>query len=110
MFDYYRETPDEGVFSAVDRFDPSWLDDASWPEDEPEDEPAPEEIGEAGFSAAVPSGWLALELDHGTVEPARLSDSELMDAVVGFDRVVSWAGARQAALLAELAAPERARP
>ncbi len=42
----------------------------------------------------VPSGWLALELDHGTVDPVRLSDAELIDTVVGFERVAAWAGAR----------------
>ncbi|HEX2301105.1 MAG TPA: DUF222 domain-containing protein, partial [Pseudonocardiaceae bacterium] len=39
--------------------------------------------------------------------PARLSDAELIDAVVGFDRLASWALARQARLLAEFA---RRRP
>ncbi len=55
------------------------------------------------MSQCVPSGWLALELDHGTVDPVRLSDAELIDTVVGFERVAAWAGARQAALLAEFA-------
>jgi hypothetical protein len=36
-----------------------------------------------------------------------LSDAELIDTVVGFERVAAWAGARQAALLAEFA---RRRP
>jgi Domain of unknown function (DUF222) len=55
------------------------------------------------MSQCAPSGWLALELDHGMMDPVRLSDAELIDTVVGFERVTAWAGARQAALLAEFA-------
>lgn len=40
-------------------------------------------------------------------DPARLSDTDLIDAVIAFDRVSSWAGARQTALIAEFA---RRRP
>ncbi|MGH8921776.1 MAG: DUF222 domain-containing protein, partial [Actinomycetes bacterium] len=58
-------------------------------------------------SECVPSGWSALELDHGTADPGGLSDSALIDAVIGFDRIASWASARQARLLAEFA---RRRP
>jgi hypothetical protein len=47
------------------------------------------------------SGWLALELDSGTANPAAMSDAHLIDGIVGFERVTSWAGARQARLLAE---------
>ena len=54
-----------------------------------------------------PSGWLALDLDSATADPARLSDDTLIEAMVGFDRLSSWAAARQARLLAELA---RRRP
>jgi len=36
-----------------------------------------------------------------------LSDTDLIDAVIGFDRIASWAGARQVTLLAEFA---RRRP
>ncbi|MDQ3579485.1 MAG: DUF222 domain-containing protein, partial [Actinomycetota bacterium] len=53
------------------------------------------------------SGWLALELDTATASPARLDDAELVDAVVAFERLSSWALARQARLLAEFA---RRRP
>ncbi len=49
----------------------------------------------------APSGLFALELDHSTREPAGLSDAELVDAVIGFDRTAAWATARQYALLAE---------
>jgi hypothetical protein len=63
--------------------------------------PAPEEQGQVPSARIEPSGWLALELDHGTVEPARLSDAELIDAVTGFERLASWVSARQAMLLAE---------
>jgi len=41
------------------------------------------------------------------VDPAALSDAELIEAVVGWDRLASWAQARQARLLAEFA---RRRP
>jgi hypothetical protein len=63
----------------------------------------------SGYSVAdvEPSGWLALELDSGTADPATMSDTHLIDAIVGFDRVGSWAAARQARLLAEFA---RRRP
>ena len=54
-----------------------------------------------------PSGFLALELDTGTADTAWLDDTTLIEAIVGFDRVASWAAARQARLLAELA---RRRP
>ncbi len=54
-----------------------------------------------------PSGWLALELDTSTLDVESLDDREVVDAIVGFDRVASWASARQARLLAEFA---RRRP
>jgi hypothetical protein len=70
--------------------------------------------GHGGFPPAVcspadtlPSGWLALELDQTTADPAVLGDAELVDAVVGFERLTAWAAARQARLLAEFA---RRRP
>ncbi len=47
-----------------------------------------------------PSG---VELDLLTEYPAALSEAELVDAVVGLERLVSWASARQAAVLAEFA-------
>ncbi len=92
-----EEAPVAGVPVDEDWFDPAWLDQV----------PGPEDIGQVPVSVCAPSGWLALELDHGTVDPGRLSDAELIDSVVGFDRVASWAGARQASLLAEFA---RRRP
>jgi hypothetical protein len=54
-----------------------------------------------------PSGWLALEMDADTADPSRLCDADLIDAVVGFEHLTAWAGARQARLLAEFA---RRRP
>ena len=45
----------------------------------------------------------ALDLDTATADPAQLTDHTLIEAIVGFDRVASWAAARQARLLAELA-------
>ena len=38
----------------------------------------------------MPSGWLALDLDSATADPARLSDDSLIEAMIGFDRVASW--------------------
>ena len=55
------------------------------------------------YGSCVPSGWLALDLDSATADPARLSDDTLIEAMIGFDRIASWAAARQARLLAELA-------
>jgi hypothetical protein len=86
-----------GAPVGEDWFDPAWLAQA----------PVPEDTGQLPMAQCAPSGWLALELDHGTADPERLSDAELIDAVVGFERVAAWAGARQAALLAEFA---RRRP
>ncbi|WP_300009964.1 DUF222 domain-containing protein, partial [Pseudonocardia sp.] len=51
-----------------------------------------------------PSGVFAAELDFATGHPAALSDAELVDAVVGYERLAAWAAARQAAVLAEFAA------
>ncbi|HEX8519233.1 MAG TPA: DUF222 domain-containing protein, partial [Pseudonocardia sp.] len=79
---------------------PEWLDGAAesgspWAAGHLE-EPVP------AYGACSPSGRLALELDRGTADEAELSDESLIEAVVGFDRVASWAAARQARLLAEL--------
>ena len=70
------------------------------------DDAAPDEPVLA-YGTCTPSGWLALDLDSATTDPAGLSDDTLVEAMVGFDRVGSWAAARQARLLAELA---RRRP
>src|SRR6478609_4146918 len=59
------------------------------------------------YGRCAPSGWLALDLDSATADPARLADDTLIEAMIGFDRIGSWAAARQARLLAELA---RRRP
>ena len=69
--------------------------------------PAPSNEPVLGYGRCEPSGGLALDLDSATADPARLSDDTLIEAMVGFDRVGSWAAARQARLLAELA---RRRP
>jgi hypothetical protein len=89
----HGEAPCAGAPVDADWFDPAWLDQV----------PVAEAAAEIPMSQCAPSGWLALELDHGTVDPVRLSDAELIDTVVGFERVAAWAGARQAALLAEFA-------
>src|SRR4051794_16641942 len=62
----------------------------------------PDDLPEPNFADCAPSGWLGLELDLDTTEPAVLSDESLIEAIVGFDRMTSWAAARQARLLAEL--------
>ncbi|MGH3909789.1 MAG: DUF222 domain-containing protein [Pseudonocardiaceae bacterium] len=80
-----------------DWFDPAWLEEV----------PPLEGVEHVPVSACAPSGWLALELDHGTADPAVLSDATLIDTIVAFDRISSWASARQAGLLAEFA---RRRP
>jgi len=83
--------PLTGASSAEDWFDPVWLDQA----------PEPPDADQPPMSQCVPSGWLALELDQSCADPAGLSDAELIDAVIGFDHVASWALARQTRLLAE---------
>ena len=83
---------------------------APGPNDSVWDEPAPQvPPAGAGFDDLAPSGWLALELDSGTADPAARSKEDLVAAVIGFDRIASWAQARQARLLAELA-ERAARP
>ncbi|HYH29609.1 MAG TPA: DUF222 domain-containing protein [Pseudonocardia sp.] len=62
---------------------------------------------EQTFGTIHPSGFLALEMDADTQYPDRLSDAELIDAMVGFERLTSWAQARQVRILAEFA---RRRP
>ena len=48
-----------------------------------------------------PSGWLALDLDASTAHPASVSDALLIDALVGWERLIGWATARQTRVLAE---------
>lgn len=57
-------------------------------------EPTPAQI--------VPSGWLAVELDTRYDDPSTLDDASVIDALVGYERLVGWAQARQARLMAEL--------
>ncbi|MGH4024606.1 MAG: DUF222 domain-containing protein [Pseudonocardiaceae bacterium] len=91
------EVSDADALRDEDWFDPAWLEQI----------PEPEDLGQIPAAQCAPSGWLALELDHATADPARLSDTGLIDTIVGFERVSSWASARQARLLAEFA---RRRP
>src|SRR5947208_2258866 len=58
-------------------------------------------------SAVRPSGYAALELQDATLDPADLTDAEVVEAIRAFDHVTSWAGAQQARMLAEFA---RRRP
>lgn len=83
LFDAESTGPPESVLDPV----PEWLDDQP-----------------AEFGSCTPSGFLALDLDTATTDPAQLSDRTLIEAMIGFDRLASWAAARQARLLAELAA------
>jgi hypothetical protein len=59
------------------------------------------------LSEVPTSAWLGVELGIATEDPGSLSDRDLVDAIVGFERATSWAAARQAELLAEFA---RRRP
>ena len=61
----------------------------------------------ASVADQVPSGWLALDLDVGSADPGELTDAQLIDAAIGWDRIASWASARQARVLAEFS---RRRP
>jgi hypothetical protein len=58
-------------------------------------------------STVRPNGYAALELQDATLNPAELTDTDLVEAIRAYDHVASWAGARQAAMLAEFA---RRRP
>jgi hypothetical protein len=49
----------------------------------------------------LPSGLFALEIDTDTRHEDALSDAQLIDAILGFERLTGWAQARQARLLAE---------
>ena len=51
----------------------------------------------------APSGWAAFELDATTAVPDTLPDAMLVDGIVGFDRLIAWATARQQHLLAVFA-------
>ncbi len=73
------------------------LDLLTWPE------PPPDRT----WADTAPSGIAALELDVDTGDPAGLSDAQLIDAMVGFERQAAWAQARQARIVAEFA---RRRP
>ena len=97
--------PDDGYDDAVERLlaeaagvAPEWLPDQ--PVESADELPGPE----ATYGSCVPSGWLALDLDVVTVDPARVDDHTLVEAMTGFERLVAWASARQARLFAELAA------
>lgn len=77
------------------------LPDGEWTQllDPPEEAPSAAEV--------APSGFAALELDLATGSEATLSDAEIIDAIVGYQRLTGWTQARQARLLAEFA---RRRP
>jgi hypothetical protein len=95
MFDTVdaEDAPLASVPCEDDWFDPAWLDQI----------PEPPDTDQPPVSECAPSGWLALELDHSTADPTVLSDKALIDTIIGFDRIASWASARQARLLAEFA-------
>jgi hypothetical protein len=61
------------------------------------DEPPPT------LGTTAPSGVFGAELDFATGHPAALSEAELVEAAVGFERLAAWAAARQATVLAEFA-------
>ena len=102
--------PDDDLDGALERLlaDPAAV--ADWPPADWSSEwCSPEEPDEpvSGYGSCEPSGWLALDLDVVTADPARMPDESLVEAIVGFDRLASWAAARQARLLDEFA---RRRP
>jgi hypothetical protein len=66
-----------------------------------------EPVADFTLARARPCGLLALDVDSSTADPAAMSDASLVDGIIGFDRLVAWAQARQARLLAEFA---RRRP
>ncbi|GAA0927511.1 HNH endonuclease signature motif containing protein [Pseudonocardia zijingensis] len=66
-----------------------------------------QDIEDRTWANTRPSGLAALEIDTDTEHEAGLSDAQLIDAIVGFERFAAWAEARQARLLAEFA---RRRP
>ena len=92
-----EDAPVEQVVAAVDAGAPVEM---LPPLDQLPVDPAP-------WSTWTPSGWLGVELGQASAVPAALSDTDLIEGVIAFDRMASWAGARQAALLAEFA---RRRP
>jgi hypothetical protein len=53
------------------------------------------------MGTTAPSGVFAAELDFATTHPAALTDAELVDAAIGYEKLAAWAAARQAAVLAE---------
>ena len=67
------------------------------------DEPSGWAAPEPGPAHEQPSGWAAFELDTDTTDPSRLSDAQLINAMVGCERTAAWAEARQARLMAEFA-------
>ena len=87
---------------------PEWLPPECVPPECVPPECVPELVApeHAPLSNCRPSGWLALELD--TNMPVSVcDDGELIEVVIAFDRLTSWAQARQARALAEFA---RRRP
>jgi uncharacterized protein DUF222 len=62
---------------------------------------------ERTWGTTAPSGLFALEIDTDTRDETGLSDTQLIDAIIGFERLTGWAQARQVRLLAEFA---RRRP
>lgn len=64
----------------------------------------------AVFADAAPSGVAALDLDLATELPEALTDAELVDGIVAYERIAAWAAARQHALLAEFAGRPDAGP
>ncbi len=55
---------------------------------------APSDIVVRPYSEIPTSGWLGVELDIATEDPGSLGDADLVEAIVAFDRMASWAAAR----------------
>src|SRR5688500_7245002 len=92
------------ALSEADAVDPAVEDAVDWVSLERE---LRRDEEDRTWAATAPSGLAALEIDADTRDVAGLSDAQLIDAMVGFERLAGWAQARQAGILAEFA---RRRP
>jgi hypothetical protein len=101
MFDPVLEME---IVDVADPVDPRLEDAFDWVSIERELRCGEEE---RTWGNTAPSGMFALEIDADTRYESGLSDAQLIDAMVGFERVAAWAEARQARVLAEFA---RRRP
>jgi hypothetical protein len=67
----------------------------------------PEDRPTAGLADAQPSAWTAAEIEAFATDQAALTDAQVLDTIVGCERLIAWAHAQQIRLLAEF---DRRRP